>query len=138
MEKGYAQFTGENDGSQAWETRAKGWVKVMHLDAIMAMIVYTIMTGAFYLLGAAVLHESGDVPEGYEMLETLSTIYTETLGDGAKSIFLAGAVIVLFSTLFSSLAAWTRQYADMFSQVGLINFSNRNERSRTILSLIHI
>lgn len=132
MEKGYAQFTGRNDGSRAWEQRAKGWIEVMHLDAIMAMIVYSIMTCAFYLLGAAVLHKSGNVPEGYAMLETLSTIYTETLGDGAKSIFLAGAVIVLFSTLFSALAAWTRQYADMLSQIGVINFTDQLERLKTI------
>jgi len=132
MEKGYAQFTGKNDGSEAWEKRAKAWIEVMHLDAIMAMIVYTIMTGAFYLLGAAVLHESGNIPEGYAMLETLSTIYTETLGEGAKSIFLCGAVIVLFSTLFSALAAWTRQYADMFSQIGMINFRDQTERLKTI------
>jgi len=132
MEKGYAQYTGKNDGSESWKRRAKGWIQVMHLDAIMAMIVYTIMTGAFYVLGAAVLHESGNVPKGYAMLETLSTIYTETLGQGAKSIFLGGAVIVLFSTLFSALAAWTRQYADMLSQIGIIDFKNQKERLKTI------
>lgn len=132
MEKGYAQFTGVNDGTAEWEKRAKGWIKVMHLDAIVAMVVYTIMTCAFYLLGAAVLHSAGTVPEGYGMLETLSTIYTETLGEGAKTIFLAGAVIVLFSTLFSALAAWTRQYTDMFSQVGFIDFVDQQQRLKTI------
>lgn len=132
MEKGYAQFTGKNDGSEEWERRAKGWIKVMKLDAILAMLVYTIMTGAFYLLGAAVLHKAGDVPEGYGMLETLSGIYTETLGEGAKSIFLAGAVIVLYSTLFSALAAWTRQYSDMFSQVGFVDFIDIKQRKRII------
>ncbi len=132
IEKGYAQYTGVNDGTEEWERRAKGWINVMKLDAIIAMIVYTVMTGAFYLLGAAVLHEAGTVPEGYGMLETLSSIYTETLGEGAKTVFLAGAVIVLFSTLFSALAAWTRQYTDMFSQVGFIDFVNQEQRMRTI------
>jgi manganese transport protein len=28
----------------------------MYLDAVLSMVVYTIVTAAFYLLGAAVLH----------------------------------------------------------------------------------
>lgn len=135
IEKGYAQHTGPREESASWEYRAKGWIKVMYMDAVIAMIVYTVMTGAFYLLGAAVLHQSGNVPEGYGMIETLSSIYTETLGSEAKTIFLVGAFIVLFSTLFSALAAWTRQYADIFSQVGWIDFLNPKERSRMILIL---
>jgi len=135
IEKGYAQQTGPREDTEAWRNRAKGWIKVMHLDAIFAMIVYTIMTGAFYLLGAAVLNQSGDVPEGYGMIETLSSIYTETLGEGAKSIFLLGAVIVLFSTLFSALAAWTRQYSDMFAQLGFLDFTNHGQRLKAIAFL---
>lgn len=132
LEKGYAQHVGPREDTDAWRKRAHGWIKVMHLDAIFAMIVYTLMTGAFYLLGAAVLHRSGQVPEGYGMIETLSSIYTETLGEDAKFIFLLGAFVVLFSTLFSSLAAWTRQYSDLFSQVGWIDFLDTEQRNRMI------
>jgi len=39
IEKGYAAKTGENDGSEAWARRAKGWTKVMVVDAVAAMIV---------------------------------------------------------------------------------------------------
>jgi hypothetical protein len=67
-------------GSREWAERAKGWFQVMYLDAVMSMVVYTIVTAAFYLLGAAVLHSGGTVPEGYQMVETLSRIFTETLG----------------------------------------------------------
>ena len=132
LEKGYAQHVGPREDTDDWRRRAHGWIKVMHLDAICAMIVYTLMTAAFYLLGASVLYQSGQLPEGYGMIETLSSIYTETLGDGAKHVFLIGAFIVLFSTLFSALAAWTRQYADLFSQVGWIDFLDNMERNRTI------
>ena len=131
-EKGYAAHTGPNDGSPEWAERARGWIKVMQLDALAAMVVYTIVTAAFYLLGSAVLHGRGAVPEGYEMIETLSTMYTETLGEGAKYVFLLGSVIVLFSTLFAALAAWTRQFADIFGQVGWINFENQAERNKCI------
>ena len=56
IEKGYAANTGKNDGSEAWRQRARGWIKVMYIDAIVAMLVYTIVTVAFFLLGAALLH----------------------------------------------------------------------------------
>lgn len=132
LEKGYSSYAGPRDDSEEWETRAKGWIKVMELDAIIAMIVYTLVTAAFYLLGAAVLHNRGEVPEGFKMIETLSNIYTQTLGPEAKVIFLIGAVVVLFSTLFAALAAWTRQYTDIFGLIGWINYEDIKERKRTI------
>ncbi|MEH6407692.1 MAG: Nramp family divalent metal transporter, partial [Leeuwenhoekiella sp.] len=123
IEKGYAAYTGKNDNSDAWKRRARGWIKVMNLDAIIAMCVYTLVTAAFYLLGAAVLNAQGGVPEGYAMVETLSTMYTESLGPESKTAFLIGAFVTLFSTLFAALAAWTRQISDIFGQVGWIDFS---------------
>jgi manganese transport protein len=56
IEKGYATYTGKNDGTPEWTARAKGWFRVMYLDAVLSMIVYTVVTAAFYLLGAAILH----------------------------------------------------------------------------------
>lgn len=138
LEKGYATFVGENDNSEEWRDRANGWIKVMKLDAIIAMCVYTSVTAAFYLLGAAVLHAQGNVPEGYAMIETLSAMYTETLGPHAKTAFLIGSFITLFSTLFAALAAWTRQISDIFGQIGLINFDDYHIRKRTVAILAWI
>ncbi len=135
LEKGYGNKTGKNDGSEAWKERARGWIKVMHLDAIAAMIVYTLMTAAFYLLGAAVLHAGGNIPEGYQMLETLSLMYTESLGGGARAFFMIGAFMVLFSTLFAALAAWTRIFSDIFGQMGWMNFFDFNDRKKSIAIL---
>ena len=135
LEKGYGIKTGKNDGSEDWEKRARGWIKVMHLDAIAAMIVYTLMTAAFYLLGAAVLHAGGNIPEGYQMLETLSLMYTESLGGGARTFFMIGAFMVLFSTLFAALAAWTRIFSDIFGQLGWINFFDFKDRKKSIAML---
>jgi len=132
LEKGYAAKSGPPGGDPGWGKRAKGWMQVMYMDALLAMVFYTIVTAAFYLLGAAVLNAQGTVPEGYQMVETLSTMYTETLGPEAKAIFLIGAFVVLFSTLFASLAAWTRQYADIFGQLGWIDFFDEQQRKRTI------
>jgi Mn2+/Fe2+ NRAMP family transporter len=34
VEKGYARYVGPRDGSAAWTARARGWIRVMHLDII--------------------------------------------------------------------------------------------------------
>ena len=137
LEKGYAAKTGpRREGDPNWVRRAKGWISVMYLDALLAMVVYTVMTACFYMLGAAILSASvdagGQVPDGINLVGALSTMYTETLGPWAGGVFLAGAFVVLFSTLFSALGAWTRAYADSFGQIGWIDFSNEKQRRKTI------
>ena len=134
-EKGYAAFTGPKKDTPEWVRRAKGWIKVMYVDALVAMVIYTITTVAFYLLGAAVLHGRGEIPKGFAMVETLSMMYTETLGPWAKVVFLVGAFAVLYSTLFVVLASWTRLFGDAFGQIGLFNFYDRKTRSKAIAIL---
>lgn len=132
IEKGYALYTGSRNDSPEWRKRARGWIKIMYMDGIFSMFVYTVVTVSFYILGSAVLYGRGEVPEGYEMIEILSRMYTETIGSGAKYIFLTGAVIVLFSTAFSCLAAWSRTFGDAFGRLGIIDYFNREERKRFI------
>jgi hypothetical protein len=133
IEKGYARQTGPNDGSEDWVRRAKGWIRIMYLDAILSMVIYTVVTLAFYLLGAAILNSQGVVPEkNIELVETLSQIYTETLGEGARLAFLIGAFVVLFSTLFAALAAWTRLFGDALGQIGAYDFQNPTHRRKAI------
>lgn len=135
IEKGYAAYTGPKEDSPEWTRRAKGWIQVMYLDAILSMVVYTSVTAAFYLLGSAVLHSRGEIPEGYEMITTLSGMYTETLGPWANSVFLFGAVVVLFSTLFTGLAAWTRIFTDAFGKIGWIDFNDLVQRNKALVGL---
>ena len=135
IEKGYARYTGSREDSEEWTKRAKGWIRVMYMDAFLSMIVYTVVTAAFFLLGASILYQRGDIPEGYQMIETLSRIYTDSVGPTAKNIFLMGSFIVLFSTLFAALAIRTRVFSDFFGVVGWIDFSNMKTRLRTIRML---
>ena len=135
LEKGYSRSTGPEEDNEAWRSRASGWIKTMYLDAILAMFLYTIVTALFYLLGSSVLYSQGKIPEGYQMIEILSGIYTDTLGPGAKTIFLAGAFLVLFSTLFAALASWTRLWPDMFSELNWFDFHNEEKRNRLIAIL---
>jgi manganese transport protein len=132
IEKGYAAYTGPREETRDWEDRAKGWIRVMYWDAILAMICYTFVTAMFYLLGAAVLHRNGTVPQSDQLIETLATMYTQVLGPSARLVFVAGAVIVLYSTLFAALAAWTRLFSDAFGQIGLYDFQQRSARRHAI------
>lgn len=132
LEKGYASFVGPRDDSERWLRRAKGWIGIMYLDAILSMIAYTLMTSMFYLLGAAVLHRSGQVPAKSDLIMVLSEMYTQSLGPWARNLFLAGAFVVLFSTLFAALAAWSRMFTDAFSRIGLFSFTDQAARRRSI------
>jgi Mn2+/Fe2+ NRAMP family transporter len=138
IEKGYAAYTGPFRETPEWRTRAKGWINVMYLDALVAMIIYTSVTAAFYLLGSAVLHNRGIIPEGNQLIETVALIYTESLGPGVRNVYLIGAFFVLYSSLFASLAAWTRMYSDIFGQLQWIDFSNPKDRKRIIAILAWI
>ena len=132
LEKGYARFTGPHEDTIVWRERAKGWIKVMDIDAIFAMVIYTSVTAAFYLLGAAILYKRGEIPSGFKMVETLSKMYTDSFGAWAKGFFLFGSFIVLFSTLFSALAARTRIFTDLFGSVGWFDFYNLRMRKNII------
>lgn len=135
IEKGYASYTGPREETPAWRKRAEGWLKVMYLDAVVAMVIYTIVTVAFYLLGAAVLRSRAEIPMGNEVIETLALIYTQSLGNGIKTAYLVGAFFVLFSSLYATLAFWTRLLSDVLGQVGWIDFWNREQRKKTIAAL---
>lgn len=132
QEKGYAAYTGPNDGTELWKNRAKAWIKIMYLDAFLAMFIYTLVTGAFYLLGAAVLFGQEDIPDGNDLINFLATIYTQSLGSGAKFGYLTGAFFALYSSVFATLAYWSRLFPDIFSQFGWINQNNESERKKWV------
>ena len=119
VEKGYARYAGPADGSPEWQRRARGWIRVMHVDILASMAIYTGATAAFFLLGAGVLHGMGLVPAARDMVPVLSNIYTQTLGGWALWLFYLGAIATLYGTIFASTAAQTRMFADMCRLLGL-------------------
>ena len=118
VEKGYARFAGRRDGSAEWLQRARGWTRVMHVDILASMVIYTVATVAFYVLGAGILHPQGLVPGANDMIPVLSRLYTETLGEWAVAVFYAGAIVTLYGTIFAATAAHSRLYADMARMLG--------------------
>ena len=128
LEKGYATFVGPRDNSPAWFERARGWIRIMQTDTLVAMVVYTLATVAFYLLGAAVLHGTQQIPKGYEMVRTLSGIYTATLGTWAFGLFLLGAFFVLYSTVFSATASNSRVIVDFMELSRAVKIPDEGRR----------
>jgi Mn2+/Fe2+ NRAMP family transporter len=127
IEKGYARATGPRSDDEAWAARARGWTRVMQLDAWFSMCVFTVATVAFYLLGAAVLHPQGLDPKGKEMIPTLSVMYLHPLQNSPLAFlkpytrvgFLIGAWAVLFKTLYVATAANGRLTADFLDLTGI-------------------
>ncbi len=132
IEKGYAAYTGPHEETEAWRVRAHGWINVMYLDAIVAMMIYTLVTVAFYLLGAAVLHGRENIPQGNDVIETLALIYTQSLGNSVRIVYLIGAFFVLFSSVYATLAAWTRVFPNLFGELGWLDFTDVTKRKKTM------
>jgi Mn2+/Fe2+ NRAMP family transporter len=130
LEKGYARFTGPRDASAAWVARARGWIAIMRLDIVCSLVIYTIATVAFYLLGAGVLYGRGTVPAARDMIRVLSQIYTGTLGEWAIWPFYVGAVATLYSTIFAATAGHARVFADMCRVMGLYDRDDYAARLR--------
>lgn len=131
VEKGYAAWTGPNDGSEAWVRRARGWIRVMKLDAWVAWGVYTVSTAAFYMLGAAVLNpQPGMRPEGPAVMEVLSSIFTGTVGQWGGVVFLIGAGVALFKTIIANVPSLGRQVGNTLSVFGAFDWTDMHQRDR--------
>ncbi len=120
MEQGYAKFTGPRDESEEWAVRARGWMKVLQVDAWASAAVYTFATIAFYLLGAAILGRAELEPADSDMVRSLGVMYKPVFGEVAESIFLFGAIAVLYSTFFVASAGNARMFSDVLGTLGII------------------
>jgi Mn2+/Fe2+ NRAMP family transporter len=132
LEKGYGRFTGPRTDAPAWSERARGWIRVMYLDAWVSMVVFTVATVAFYLLGATVLHRQGLHPEKSQMIETLSEMYVPAFGPRTKIVFLIAVWAVLFKTLYVSSASNSRLCADFLGLTRLVRYTEPGARVKWI------
>ena len=132
LEKGYARHIGPRDDSPEWRRRMLGWLRVLHTDAGLSMLIYTGATIAFYILGAAVLHGQGLQVTDRELIETLRQMYRQTLGATGAWIFLVGAFAVLYSTFFVATASNARLFADAAAIFGLAHYPDEAARLRMV------
>lgn len=132
VEKGYARSTGEPDGSDAWFARARGWMRVMRVDAWVSAIVYTSVTIAFYLLGAAVLYARKLQVTDKGLIDTLAQLFLGSLGPWSLWLFLLGAFFVLYSTAFAATASNARLAADALSVFRVRVYRSAKEREGVV------
>ncbi|WP_127572923.1 Nramp family divalent metal transporter [Georgenia faecalis] len=129
LEKGYARWSGPNDGSADYKRRARGWIAVMQKDAIVAWVIYTVSTMSFYIMGAAVLHPQGLVPQGNDMIEVLSQTYASVLGEWGRILYLVGALAALGSTIWAAIPSWSRSWANALSILGVFDWADSARRN---------
>lgn len=128
IEKGYARYTGPHEESEDWVRRAKGWMRVLKLDCWSSMIVYTVATVSFYLLGAAVLNPQNLHPKGTAIINTLAEMYVPVFGPQTRILFLIGVWAVLFKTLYVASASDARLTADFLNIAGFVKFKDYSDR----------
>lgn len=128
VEKGYAAWTGPCDGSADWAARAKGWISVMKVDAWVSWVIYTVSTLAFYILGAAVLHPQNLVPEGREVMSTLSGIFSSTVGQWGGTVFLIGAAFALYKTVIANVPLQARIVTNSLAVFNVFEWTDQRRR----------
>ena len=92
--------------------RVRGWVRVVYVDATVAMIIGIVVTGGFMLSGAGVLGPSHVAPSGPEVAIELSAIFGEVWGRAGATLFVIAGCAALISTLTGQFAGWPRLLAD--------------------------
>lgn len=132
LEKGYAVNVGPNDGSPGWLDRARGWMRVMRVDAWVSMVIYTTATVAFYLLGAAVLFAKGLTVTDKGLIDTLAHMYRESFGAWSFYAFLVGAFFVLYSTAFVATASNARLLVDGLALFKVIRLNTPEDRVKAV------
>lgn len=135
IEKGYARSVGPRDSSDSWAFRARGWMRVLRLDAWVSMAIYLVSTLSFYLLGASVLHRTtgGQGLPDEQVVAELAKMYAPVMGTLASTWFIvAGAIAVLYSTLFAATAGNGRILTDFLRVTRRIDPDSEAARLRWV------
>ena len=122
LEKGYGRHLGPRD-SEGWVERARGWIRMLKVDAGLATLLATVVTAAYFILGAAILFPLGMTPAGIGVVDQISSIFTESYGPWSKGIFLVSAMATLLSTLLAATAVNGRIITDFLCSLGLVDRS---------------
>ena len=133
LEKGY----GDNTGHDIEET--KHWIRTMQTDVWVTVFFITLGTLPFFFLGAGVLNNLPELQESLasssfwdvDVISSLQNMFSLVLGGWAKWLFIILAFFVLFSTLLSGTAAFTRTISDYLISMGLVR-EGTNTRKKLI------
>lgn len=79
--------------------RLRKWLNIVHLDLSLSYILTYVVSTCLYIAGATILYQNNLHPQGLLLVETLSTLFTETIGSGAYYLFLISAFAILLSSV---------------------------------------
>ena len=136
LEKGYA----DNSGGDVEET--KHWIKTMQTDVWVTVFFITLGTLPFFFLGAGVLNNVPELQEALatgsfwdvDVISSLQNMFSLVLGGWAKWLFIILAFFVLFSTLLSGTAAFTRTISDYLISMGLVK--EKKDTRKSLIKLV--
>ena len=132
IEKGYAGAVGDRCDEPAWAERARGWIRQLQLDVGVTLLVLTCATLPFYLLGAGVLHATGQQPQGLDTVRALSAMFTQTLGAWSLWLFGGAAFCILFSSVVAGFGGISRVVPDYLVELGYLDRERLDSRLRWI------
>lgn len=92
----------------------KKWTKIVHLDALIAVILGTGITIGFVMAGAGILGPLQIAPKGNQVAFQLTHIFSSNWGQTGALLFLLGGTAALVSTLIGQMAGWPRLVSDAF------------------------
>ena len=140
LEKGYAEKSGNN------VEETQHWIKTMQTDVWVTVFFITLGTLPFFFLGAGVLYNVPELQQALttssfwdiDVISSLQNMFSLVLGGWAKWLFIILAFFVLFSTLLSGTAAFTRTISDYLISMGLVKeqANTRKELIKLIAFLI--
>jgi Mn2+/Fe2+ NRAMP family transporter len=136
LEKGYA----DSAGGDIEET--KHWIKTMQTDVWVTVFFITLGTLPFFFLGAGVLNNVTELQESLatssfwdiDVISSLQNMFSLVLGGWAKWLFIIMAFFVLFSTLLSGTAAFTRTISDYLISMGLVR--EKEDTRKNLIQLV--
>ncbi|NKB69827.1 MAG: hypothetical protein GKR89_22370 [Candidatus Latescibacteria bacterium] len=135
-EKGYADFVGPRQDTPEWEERYRGWMRVVFTDVLVCTSIALVITCAYYLLGASILKKMDVLPQGMKVVEQVSVIFTQSIGEWAYYLFMFGGFCTLFSTLLVFTSSSGRIGVDFLGQIGLVK--GGADSDRRLLRLLQI
>ncbi len=132
VEKGYPSFIGDDRDDPRWPERARGWIRVVHLDVWVTLVILTCATVPFFLLGAGVLNTLDERPQGLETIAVLSNMFTRILGEWALWLFAGAAFCILFSSAVAGIGGGSRFLPDYLIELGVFERRNMGMRRAII------
>jgi manganese transport protein len=116
--KGYVKHAHQSgDNASQKEERLKAWIGVLKLDTWIGVGATFIVTLAYFITGAVVLHSLGEVPSGVGVVSEISKVFTEVLGPTYFVIFLIGAFAGLYSTALGIADGSARMTGDIVQEL---------------------